>query len=227
RTRGAATVECDVVPNRAPTPADPLTSPALLLPPGAAPSPELRAWAGESLPPRPSTREPAPPLPRLPGGGTAGEQRVGAFAGWFPYAYAYAYACPCPAVHSRTRPGHIAPGYGIGAGEMTGTGSGRGALAPAPALALAALHHEPRLAAPVEFPREQPVRVRRVVQREAVRDDLARLHAPRLDVLQQVRHVAVHVALPHPQREVLVHRGADRHQVPRRAVHADQHHVAA
>src|SRR5690606_14221895 len=97
RTRGAATVACDVVPNRAPTPADPLTSQALILPPGAAPSPELRAWAGESLPPRPSTREPAPPLPRLPGGGTAGEQRVGAFAGWFPYAYTYAYACPCPA----------------------------------------------------------------------------------------------------------------------------------
>src|SRR5690606_33461813 len=41
RTRGAVTVECDVVPNHAPTPADPLTSQALILPPGAAFRPPL------------------------------------------------------------------------------------------------------------------------------------------------------------------------------------------
>ena len=41
--------------------------------------------------------------------------------------------------------------------------------------------------------------------------------AARADVLEQVRHVALHVALGHPQREPLVHRDADRHQVRRAA----------
>src|SRR5690606_35844012 len=50
------------------------------------PTSRQRAWAGATLPPRPTTREPAPPLPRHPGGGTAGKLRVGAFAGWGGYA---------------------------------------------------------------------------------------------------------------------------------------------
>ena len=41
---------------------------------------ELRVWAGEPPPPRPSAREAASPPPRHPGGGTAGKLRVGAVA---------------------------------------------------------------------------------------------------------------------------------------------------
>src|SRR5690606_31805530 len=59
---------------------------------------ELRVWVGESLPPRPATREAAPPLPAA----RVGELREK--GGWgrsrlFPYAY----ACPCPAVRERER----------------------------------------------------------------------------------------------------------------------------
>src|SRR5690606_22864324 len=122
RTRGATTVECDVVPDHEPTPADPLTPQALILPPGAAlpPGPsspelrvwvgeppslpplELRAWAGEALPPRPTTREAAPPLPRHPGGGTAGEMRVGAFA-VVPVRVRLRVPVPGPTLRSRAR----------------------------------------------------------------------------------------------------------------------------
>ena len=49
-----------------------------------------------------------------------------------------------------------------------------------------------------------------------------RVDAPRADVLEQVRHVALHVALVHAQREALVHRRADVDEVPRRAVDADR-----
>src|SRR5207245_6234810 len=61
----------------------------------------------------------------------------------------------------------------------------------------------------------------------AVRDDPLGVDASFTDVFEQVRHVPADVALVHPQRDALVHRRADVHQVPGRAVDADDRHVAA
>jgi hypothetical protein len=69
------------------------------------------------------------------------------------------------------------------------------------------------------------VRLGDVLQRDAVRDHLARLEAAGLDVLDQARQVALDAGLVHAQRQALVHRVADRHRVEGRPVHADDGHV--
>src|SRR5579875_2084267 len=68
---------------------------------------------------------------------------------------------------------------------------------------------------------EDVVAVRRLLQREGVRDDPRGVNLTALDALQQRLHVPLHVALASPQSEGAVHEGPGGELVDDPAVDAD------
>src|SRR3954464_11475375 len=83
------------------------------------------------------------------------------------------------------------------------------------------------LDATVELGGEDVIPLRDVLQRYAVRDEVARLEIAVPDVLEQSRPLTLHRALVHPQREALVHGVAELHRAEHRSVRTDHGHRAA
>src|SRR2546422_714470 len=79
------------------------------------------------------------------------------------------------------------------------------------------LQHD--LDAAVLFVAERLVRLRRLFERQPVRDDEGRIDQPALDEIEQRPHVAHHVGLTHPERQALLERRAERNLVEKPTVH--------
>src|SRR3954452_6669672 len=77
-----------------------------------------------------------------------------------------------------------------------------------------------RLDAVVELGGEDVVPLGDVFERDAVRDDVARLEVAVLDVLEQARPLPLHRALVHAERQALVHGVAELHRAEQRTVGA-------
>src|SRR5882757_1341793 len=87
--------------------------------------------------------------------------------------------------------------------------AGGGFMAMASPSGARARHRQDGLDTTVQLAREHLIGVPQFFQGDAVGDDGFRVHHCPPDQIQQVRHVATHVALIHAQREPLVHGGAD------------------
>src|SRR5579871_584339 len=86
---------------------------------------------------------------------------------------------------------------------LAGRPLGRGAAA------FAGLQHD--LYAVLLFVLEDLIGPRRLIEREPMRDDEARIDLALLNALQQRSQIAMHVRLPGNQRQRLVHEGSHRH----------------
>src|SRR4051812_21477106 len=75
-----------------------------------------------------------------------------------------------------------------------------------------------RLDAVVELGGEDVVSLGDVLERDAVRDDIAWVEVAVLDVLKQTRPLPLDRALVHPERQTLVHRVAELDRAEQRTV---------